>query len=376
MRPAGPIGFFNGVLDEVRLWDVARSGAQIAATKDHSLSVGAGLVARYGLDEGISTSAASSVAGAPTGTLTNGPLWVGGAPITPPPPNSAPDFSTDIGNQSHSEGNVASLDADASDTDLDILTYGASNLPGGVSINPTTGVISGTLSSSSAGVHNVTITVSDGFDIDTDTFTWTVADVAPANMALDLDGTNDHVTLGPAATFNDNTYTVETWFRRDGTGVPVLTASTGGLNAIPIVTKGRSGTGTINWFIGIDNATNRIAADFESATDDSNHPLIGTTTLVTGTWYHVAITYSGSTFRLYLNGVEEANVAIANGPGAASTLPPALGTAMDPAGVPAGFFNGVIDEVRIWDTNRSAALILANRDLELTAAPVSWPAMA
>ena len=186
------------------------------------------------------------------------------------------------------------------------------------------------------------------------------------NMALDFDGTNDHVTLGPAANFNDNTYTVETWFRRDGTGTPVLTASTGGLNAIPLVTKGRSGGGVINWFLGIDNATNRIAADFESEIDDSNHPLIGTTTLVTGTWYHAAITYSGSTFRLYLNGVEEANVSIANGPGTASNHAPALGTALDPAGAPLGRFNGVLDEVRIWDINRSAALILANRDLELT----------
>ncbi len=208
--------------------------------------------------------------------------------------------------------------------------------------------------------------MSDGTLTDTDTFTWTVTEPGGAGSALDFDGVNDHVTLGAGATFNDNSYTVEAWFRRDGTGVPVATASSGGItNAIPLVTKGRSGGGVINWFLGIDAATNRIAADFESA-DDSNHPLIGTTTLVNGTWYHAAITYSGATFRLYLNGVEEANVAVANGPGTASNHPPALGTAMDPAGVPAGFFNGVIDEVRIWDSNRSAALILANRDLELT----------
>ena len=56
----------------------------------------------------------------------------------------------------------------------------------------------------------------------------------------------------------------------------------------------------LNWFLGIDSATNRIAADFESAVDDGNHGIIGTTTLVNGTWYHAAVTYDGTTFRLYL----------------------------------------------------------------------------
>ena len=40
-----------------------------------------------------------------------------------------------------------SLDADATDADLDTLTYSATGLPDGVTINASTGVISGTLSS-------------------------------------------------------------------------------------------------------------------------------------------------------------------------------------------------------------------------------------
>ncbi len=358
-------GRFDGALDEVRIWNVARTGADISASWNQPLTSGTGLIARWGLDEGTAASVGNSVAGGVNGTAVNGPLWVAGAPFAGGG-NQAPVFSTDITDQSNSEGNVVSLDADATDPNpADTLVYSATNLPNGVAINSSTGVISGTLSGTSAGTYAVTVAVSDGSLTDTDTFTWTVTEPSTGS-ALDFDGVNDHVTLGPAATFNDNTFTVETWFRRDGTGVPVLTASTGGLNAIPLVTKGRSGSGNINWFLGIDSATNRIAADFESSTDDSNHPIIGTTTLVNGTWYHAAITYSGGNFRLYLNGVEETFVAVANGPETTSTLPPALGTAMDPAGTPAGFFNGVLDEVRIWDFNRSAAQILASRDLELT----------
>ena len=50
------------------------------------------------------------------GTLVNGPFWTAGAPISPPV-NHAPVFSTDIGDQSNAEGNVISLDADATDAE-------------------------------------------------------------------------------------------------------------------------------------------------------------------------------------------------------------------------------------------------------------------
>ena len=189
---------------------------------------------------------------------------------------------------------------------------------------------------------------------------------AGSGSALDFDGVNDHVTLGPATGLNSNTFTIETWFRHDGTGVTApTTTGTGGVSAEPLMAKGLSGGGTINWFMGV-TATGNLAADFESASDDSNHAIIGTTTLVNGTWYHAAATYDGTTFRLYLNGNQEGSLAVANGPGTASNHPPSLGTAMTPAGVATGFFNGVLDEARVWNIARTPAEIAAARTLELT----------
>ena len=60
------------------------------------------------------------------------------------------------------------LDADATDADGDTLTYSATGLPAGVSINPTSGVIGGTLGFGSAGTYNVTVTVSDATLSDTE----------------------------------------------------------------------------------------------------------------------------------------------------------------------------------------------------------------
>ena len=62
-------GFFQGAVDEVRIWNVARSAAQIQAVAERRAADGAGLIGRYGLNEGAGTTASSSVAGAPAGSL-------------------------------------------------------------------------------------------------------------------------------------------------------------------------------------------------------------------------------------------------------------------------------------------------------------------
>ena len=75
------------------------------------------------------------------------------------------------------EGDVISLDAGATDPDGDTLTYAASGLPTGLSIDADTGLISGTLGFNAAAgsPYSVSVTVRDGLAVDaTDTFAWTV----------------------------------------------------------------------------------------------------------------------------------------------------------------------------------------------------------
>jgi VCBS repeat-containing protein len=108
--------------------------------------------------------------------------------ITVTPVNDAPTAKGAIADrisedaQSDTSFNVASY---FSDVDGDTLTYGASGLPTGLTIDPTTGIISGTIDHSAsqggaAGVYNVTVTAtsSDGGSVN-QTFTWTVTNPAP-----------------------------------------------------------------------------------------------------------------------------------------------------------------------------------------------------
>jgi hypothetical protein len=71
-------------------------------------------------------------------------------------------------------GTPVQLPLVASDPDGDVISYSATGLPPGLTINATTGVISGTLTPASVGSHTVTATASDGTLTGSQTFTWTV----------------------------------------------------------------------------------------------------------------------------------------------------------------------------------------------------------
>ena len=208
------------------------------------------------------------------------------------------------------------------------------------------------------------------------------ARAAPAGTALDFDGVDDRVSFGTASGLGVTTFTIETWFKREGTGVVASTGDlglTGTTSAIPLLTKGRGqsddppGVGSnldMNWFLGIRGDTGVIAVDYEEGagqlSPSLNHPYSGTTPIVNNTWYHAAATFDGTTLRLYLNGVEEGTGLgglTGRNPRSDSIQHAALGTAMTSTGATQGFFNGVLDEPRVWNHARSAAQIAPARTL-------------
>jgi len=81
---------------------------------------------------------------------------------------------THPGDQLAREGDAVSLAIAASDPDGDPLSFAASGLPFGLSIDPATGVVSGTVSEWSAGLYDVSVDVSDPVGPTTILFAWTV----------------------------------------------------------------------------------------------------------------------------------------------------------------------------------------------------------
>ena len=173
--------------------------------------------------------------------LTNGVAWFGFSAATGGLANNhdieawslnvnanalpAPPTVTNPGARTSVIGMPASLQILATDVNGDILTYSASGLPPGMTLNPATGLILGT--PTAAGSHNPTVTVSDGFSAPVNSaFTWTVNNLlalSPLTGAPVVSGTNVSFTgqaiggLSPEFKWNFGDGTPQTVFSSSST---------------------------------------------------------------------------------------------------------------------------------------------------------------
>ena len=95
---AAAAGFFAGVLDEARIWNVARTQAEIQSSRGQEITSATGLIGRWGLNEASGT----TVSGVgPNGTLTptaTPPTWGAGLVLTGAAPPVPQNLSASPGN--------------------------------------------------------------------------------------------------------------------------------------------------------------------------------------------------------------------------------------------------------------------------------------
>ncbi|MBA3430786.1 MAG: putative Ig domain-containing protein, partial [Actinobacteria bacterium] len=105
-------------------------------------------------------------------STTSAPVTSAGVTVV----NSLPVFGQDLGDRTSTQGDTVSVSAAATDADGDSLTYGATSLPSGLSIDSSTGLISGTIAAGAAtnSPYAVAITVSDAAGNAVDGFSWTI----------------------------------------------------------------------------------------------------------------------------------------------------------------------------------------------------------
>ena len=111
--------------------------------------------------------------------------------------------------------------------------------------------------------------------------------------------------------------------------------------------------------LGSDNSSPaRLSASISTGSASSGITLLSTTTITANTWYHVAMTYDGTTFRIFVNGKEENSVSttLALGTSSASA---AFGALRDQEPFTNNFFLGRLDEARIYNRALTPAEIAA-----------------
>ena len=201
---------------------------------------------------------------------------------------------------------------------------------------------------------------------------------APAGTALQFNGSSQYVTFGQATTtLGATSFTLEAWVNQSSGGKSMSTGSLGldGASgrplAYPVLTKGMGENDSpydinMNYFLGITD-TGFIGADFEDTINGTNHPVWGSTTVTQGVWHHIAATYDGQTWKLYLDGILDKTLTLSSAftPEYRSRQHAALATGLQSTGLPttaSGYFKGIIDEARVWNRVLAPSEILANKD--------------
>lgn len=173
------------------------------------------------------------------------------------------------------------------------------------------------------------------------------------NNCLDFDGTDDYVNIPGLSTNGFSGLTIEAWvyahsFNTPGTPDNNI-SEIAGREASSLLRIGDEDSGELD---------ENDKAQFVITTSNGDKKCSGTSDLALNTWYHIAGTYDGSNMRLYVNGILEKTVSHTGN--IVSVADQQIGGTTTER-----YFDGMMDEVRIWNDARSETEIRANMYEEL-----------
>jgi YD repeat-containing protein len=283
------------------------------------------------------------------GTLQNGATYSADVPTVS---NASPTISINhpLSNTTFTPGATMVIDATASDSDGSISNvefYQGSTLLGSDSsapyVFPWTSV--------AAGTYSLTAKAFDDLGAATTSSAISVVVASAVQHSLSLDGTSQYVSVPNSSTINiSGPITIEAWIK--------LNSNSG--NYQDIVCReswGQVGTGG-GYEFSISSA-GKVRLDLYQSHNQYT-TVIGSTTVSTGVWHHVAGVFDGNQMRVYLDGTLNGSLSTTSGP-ASGTSPLNIGKST----YTTYYFGGLIDDVRIsaaalYSSNFTAGLGPAN----------------
>jgi hypothetical protein len=150
---------------------------------------------------------------------------------------------------------------------------------------------------------------------------------------------NGYIEIPDAPALSNLTYTLEAWVRPDGPG-----PDDDALGSV-IIGKGRAGGIATTVILSWRSTDDR----FVLTVGDVGTRLVSSRTFAPGQFYHVAASNDGAIHKLYVNGVFEGQLAQANTPVYEASIPWSIGANPSLFSIARRTWNGVIDEVAIYN---------------------------
>ena len=281
-------------------------------------------------------------------------------------------------------GNLSAVDSDTSISSLtfSLVTGNGTNDADNNSfvISGTTLLTSTTLDFETKNSYNIYINVYDGSSNYAKAFTVSVTNIneAPTDIgisstainsdAFKFNGTNSYIEVPYAAVNHPAEFTIELWARLDQTtnnfqsplssrygSAPWNNLSGYNFYAVNGLEKWSFTAGSGSWE-GINTSTS------------TNGEIYDGNTLKFGIWTHLASTYDGTTYRFYVNGILVGTKTAGYSRVGFNSIParPLRIGAGRTEGSATYFFNGAVDEVRIWNYARTQTQINYNKSFNLS----------
>ena len=172
-------------------------------------------------------------------------------------------------------------------------------------------------------------------------------------QALQLNGSTDYVRLPSSTSLTSfvNQITVESWIKISAYGTGGIILASGNENEYSLAV----------------HPDGKLGVTMAKVNPQVNAEFVGKTSLSLNTWYHVAFIYNGTTETILINGIVDTSF---NTSGNISTSQYAENISIGAYSYNNhsqhnSYFNGIIDEVRIWNLSRSNSDIQSNMNKEI-----------
>ena len=148
---------------------------------------------------------------------------------------------------------------------------------------------------------------------------------------VNFDGSDDHINFKNNFSLNNGNFSMEAWVKSNATN-----------NGNQTIFSKRLGTSSTDGY-DLRVVNNRISFNWNT------NSITATNVIDTNRWYHIGITFDGSTYKLYIDGIVDKTASGTNP--ALNSVDCILGAMAQNNATPNNYFNGYADELRIWNVS-------------------------